>query len=245
MANPCGMNGSLHNDTDKTQLTPGGEVSTMRTLFPEAEEASFDKTTGKGKDKKTEKIVKKVKDTVRDFVIASTTEASAKEQKEEAAKLLRAYVGEIRDRNTYAGDYQKTYRVAGIVAKSGIQYGAQVAQQDRVTLPKKEEDIALIKTLVGKEFFDKQFSKDVKISIKKEVLENKAQAKELAGILLDKFGQDGLKKYFVKEEVWSVKEGFDKAQYELKDDVRKSVLGVATLYADSVVDASFDPKNHI
>jgi hypothetical protein len=247
MANPCGMTGPLHNDTDKKQLTPGGEVSTMRTLFPEAEEASFEKVTGtkKAGNLKKEKIIKKVKDTVRDFVIASSNEASAKEQKEDAAKLLREYVSTVRDRNAYSGDYNKTYRVAGIVATSGLQYGAQVAQQDRVNLPKKEEEISLIKTLVGKEFFDKQFSKEVKISIKKEVLENKAQSKELAQLLVDKLGAEGIKKFFTKEEVWTVKEGFDKAQYDLKEDVRKSLLGVATVYADLVTEASFDPKNHI
>jgi hypothetical protein len=245
MTNPCGMTGPLHNDTDKKQLTPGGEVSTMRTLYPEVEESSIEKTSGKGKDKKIEKIVKKVKDTVRDFVIASTNEAAAKEQKEEAAKLLRAYVGEVRDRNAYNKDYQKTYRVAGIVATSGIQYGAQVAQQDRVTLPKKEEDMAVVKKIVGKEAFEKLFSKEIKISIKKEGLENKAQSKELAQALVDKFGNDGLKKYFTKEEVWSAKEGFDKAQYDLDDATRKLLLNQVTLYADLVSDASFDPKNHI
>lgn len=245
MTNPCGMTGSLHNDTDKKQLTPSGEVSTMRTLFPDAEESSIEKSSGKGKDKKIEKIIKKVKDTVRDFVIASTNEAAAKEQKEDAAKLLRGYVSQVRDRNAYNGDYQKTYRVAGIVAASGIQYGAQVAQQDRVTLPKKEEDMAVVKKIVGKEFFEKQFSREIKISIKKEVLENKAQSKELAQALVDKFGADGLKKYFTKEEVWSVNEDFDKNQYDLDDATRKLLLNEVTLYADLVTDASFDPKNHI
>ena len=245
MTNPCGMTGPLHKDTDKTQLTPGGEVSTMRTLYPDAEEATIEKTSGKGKEKKIEKLVKKVKDTVRDFVIASTNEAAAKEQKEEAAKFLRAYVGQIRDRNAYAGDYQKTYRVAGIVGASGTQYGAQVAQQDRVTLPKKEEDMAVVKKIVGKDAFEKLFSRAIKISIKKEVLENKEQSKELAEALVDKFGNDGLKKYFVKEEVWSAKEGFDRNQYEVEDATRQLLLNQVTLYADLVSDASFDPKNHI
>ena len=123
--------------------------------------------------------------------------------------------------------------------------GAQVAQQDRVTLPKKEEDIAVVKKLIGNESFEKLFSKEVKISIKKEVLENKAQSKELAKQLVDKFGAEGLKNFFVKEEVWTVKEGFDKAQYELDAATRKLLLNQVTLYADLVTDASFDPKNHL
>lgn len=245
MTNPCGLNGDLHNETDKKQLTPGGELSTMRTLFPEAEAASFDKSSGKGKDKKTEKITKVVKDTVREFVIASTNEAAAKEQKDTAANVLRSYIKEIRDRNAYNKDYQKTYRVAGIVAQAGFQYGAAVSQQDRVALPKKETDIAIIKKVVGPKFFNEHFSKDVKISIKKEVLENKETIKDLTKELLAKFGVEGLKKYFVKEEVWSINEGFDKAQYELDDATRKLLLEQITLYADLVTDASFDPKNHI
>ena len=245
MANPCGISGPLHSAPDNTQLTPSGEVSTMRTLFPEAEESTIEKTTGKGKNKKTEKLIKKVKDAVRDFVIASTNEAAAKQQKEEAAAFLRQYVKEIRDTNAYNGDYQKTYRVAGIIATSGLQYGAAVSQQDRTTLPKTEEKMKEIKELVKETFFNKQFSRDVVISIKKEILENKASAKELAQALVEKFGVEGIKKYFNKEEVWSMNEGFDKAQYELDKATREQLLGIITLYADLVVDATFDPKNHI
>jgi hypothetical protein len=244
------MTGPLHNDTDKKQLTPGGEVSEMRNLFPaDDEETFYNKSTsvGKGKDKVTtvEKIIRKVKDTVRDFVIASTNEASWKLQKEENANLLRAYVGKIRDKNAYNNDYQKTYRVTGIVASSGLQYGASVAQQDRVTLPKKETDIAIIKKVVGDKFFNAHFSKDICIKIKKEVLENKKLSKELATDLSAKFGAEGLKKYFTKEEVWTVNDGMDKAQYELDDATRKLLREQVTFYTDLVTDATFDPKNHL
>jgi len=247
MTNPCGITGPIHSAPDVTQLTPEGAVSTMRTVYPtDAEETTYDKPTKVGKKViSVEKIVKKVKDAVRDFVQASTREAAAKEQKEEAANLLRNYVTPLRDANAYNGDYQKSYRVAGIVATTGLQYGVGVSQQDRVNLPKKETEIAAIKALVGKDFFDKMFSKDVTISIKKEVIENKATLKELSIDLVEKFGVEGLKKYFKKEEVWTVNKGFDLAQYRLEDAVRKQLLELVTMYADQVSDESFDPKNHL
>jgi hypothetical protein len=243
-SNPCGLNGVLHTGTDKTQLTPGGEKSIMRTLSPgKDEKVAIDKVTGSGKNKVTESVQKSVLEAVREYVIASNEIASASEKKEDAAAALRIYVKDIRDTNAYAGDYQKTYRVAGTVGNSGVQFGAAVAHQDRFSIPKKEVDIAALKDLVGKDFFNGHFSKDIQISIKKEVMENKDLRKELTQKLVDAFGVDGIKKYFNKEEVWSVKEGLDKAQYDLDKDTRAKFAEKCKQYADQVTEACFDPKN--
>jgi hypothetical protein len=243
-SNPCGLNGVLHTGTDKTQLTPGGEKSTMRTVTPAADiSVTLEKVTGSGKDKKTESIQKSVIDAVREYVIASNEEMSAKERKEDAAAALRLYVKDVRDNNAYAGDYMKTYRVAGIIAKSGIQYGASLSHMDRFSIPKKEVDIAELKKLVGSKFFDEHFLKEILISIKKEVLNNKDLRKELTDKLITAFGVEGIKKYFNKEEAWSVKEGLDKDQYDLDKDTRAKFAEKCKQYADQVNEACFDPKN--
>jgi hypothetical protein len=156
---------------------------------------------------------------------------------------LRAYVKPIRDTNAYAGDYQKSFRVAGIVAKSGLQYGALVAHIDRWGLPKKEVDIAALKKLVGDKFFKEHFEKEITIAIKSEVLENKVLRKELTDKLLEALGVDGLKKYFKKEEVWTVTPGLDKGQYDLDNETRTDMLESCKQYADKVEEACFDPKN--
>ena len=242
--NPCGLTGPIHSGPDKTQLTPDGEVSVMRNLFPtEDQMVSFDKTSGSGKNKIVETLSRKVKEVVRDYVIASNEEKSANDRKNEAALALRAYVKPTRDTNAYAGDYQKSFRVAGIVAKSGIQYGVMVAHIDRWGLPKKEVDIAALKKLVGAEFFKKHFEKEVTIAIKPEILDNKVLRKELTDKLLEAFGVDGLQKYFKKEEVWAVLPGLDKDQYGLNNETRTEMLESCKQYADKVEEACFDPKN--
>jgi hypothetical protein len=243
-SNPCGVNGALHSAPDKTQLIASGDVSVMRNIFPtDTDEVTIEKTSGTGKEKKVEKFIRKVKEAVREFVIACNEEKSAKEKKDDAANAIREYVKKIRDGNAYTGDYQKTYRVCGIVAKSGQQYGASSAHVDRCTCPKKETDIAAIKKLVGTKFFNEHFERELTIAIKKEVLENKDLRKELTILLLKHFGVEGIKKYFVKEEVWTIKIGMDKAQYELKNEVRQELLTLIKFYADKVDDATFDPKN--
>lgn len=242
--NPCGLTGPIHSGPDKTQLTPEGEVSAMRNVFPtDTDEVTIEKSSGSGKNKTTETLKRKVKEAVRDYVIASNEEKSAKDRKDEAALALRAYVKPIRDTNAYAGDYQKSFRVAGIVAKSGLQYGAMVAHMDRFTLPKKEVDIAAIKKLVGTKFFNEHFEKDITIAIKSEVLDNKALRKELTDKLVETFGVDGLKKYFKKEEVWAILPGLDKGQYDLDNETRTELLESCKQYADKVEEACFDPKN--
>ena len=243
-SNPCGLNGALHTGPDKKQLTPKGEVSVMRNITPtDTDQVTVEKVTGTGKEKKTEKLVKKVKEAVREFVIASNEEKSAKERKEDAAEVIRTHVKDVRDKNAYAGDYQKTYRVCGAVARTDLQYAASSVQADRCVLPKKEVDIAAIKSLVGDKFFKDYFTREMSISIKKEVLENKDLRKELTDKLLEYFGVEGIKKYFIKEEVWSAKEGLDKGQYDLEDKVRGEFLEKIKFYADKVEEACFDPRN--
>jgi hypothetical protein len=216
----------------------------MRNIFPtETDEVTVEKVTGSGKNKVTENLTLKIKEAVRNYVIASNEEKSAQDRKNEAALALRAYVKPLRDTNAYAGDYQKTFRVAGIVAKTGLQYGAMVAHVDRFGLPKKEVDIAALKKLVGDKFFKEHFEKEITLSIKPEILDNKVLRKELTDKLLETLGVDGLKKYFKKEEVWTVLPGLDKDQYKLENEKRTEMLEFCKQYADKVEEACFDPKN--
>ncbi len=81
-----------------------------------------------------------------------------------------------------------------------------VAHQDRFSIPDVEEDIAVIKEIVGKEFFDKHFIRDILISIKKEVLDNRDLRKELTNKLIEVFGIEGIKKYCVHHKIGNIRE---------------------------------------
>jgi len=246
MSKACGLTGILHSASDKTLLTPAGEVSVMRTIYPDSEvTATYEKEFKDGKKKTMLPETKKVQEAVRDFCIATANAALAAETKEDCAKALRAYVGPIRDDNAYNGDYQKTYRVAGIVNKSGTQYAAKVSQVDKVSLPKTPEAMDRIKELVGAEFFNEHFTKEVTISIKKEIIENKKSIKELTTLLKKVMTNEDIQKYFKMEEEWGVAKGFDEAQYGLNKATIEFLLGEVKMSADAVADASFDPKNHL
>lgn len=208
--------------------TEKGVKSTIRLLDPKASAAITIKD-----DKEVEISIKEA---VNHYVHYHEVEKSAKDQKDEAAEALRTYVGAVRDANAKDNDYQKTYRVLG--KKDGkLQYGADVSQNDKYGIPK-DADMKVIKKTLGDTTFNDLFQKTTSISIKPEIMKNEALRKELSKILVEKLGMDGLKKYFHKEEVWSVKPGTDKKQYELPEKKQKAFLESVKPSADTVKNAT-------
>lgn len=204
--------------------TESGEKSEIRLLDPKLSAALI--------SKKKETSEKLIKDAVNEYVKYHALEKSYKDQKDEAAQVIREYVGAVRDANAYEGDYQKTYRVLG-KKDDTMQFSADVSQNDKFSIPK-TADMTEIKTALGDATFDELFQKTTTISIKPEIMSNDTLRKEFSSILVDKLGMDGLKKYFVKEEVWQVKDGTDTHQYKIPKEKRDILLEHVNPSADTV-----------
>lgn len=208
--------------------TEKGMKSSIRLLNPKDTAAITLK-----EDKEVEILIKEA---VNHYVHYHEVEKSAKDQKDEAAEALRTYVGAVRDANAKDNDYQKTYRVLG--KKDGkLQYATDVSQNDKYRIPE-DADIKVIKKTLGDTTFNNLFQKETSISIKPEIMKNETLRKELSKILVEKLGMDGLKKYFHKEEAWSVKTGTDRKQYELPEEKRKAFLESVKPSADTVKNAT-------
>lgn len=192
-----------------------------------------------GSGKKATEVTEVVKTSVRSFVKALKQERDLKAQKAEAIEVLRKYVGELRDKNAYAGDYQKTYKVLGPVEEDGLVYATDVTQTSKYSLPKDQKDIEALKALIPADLFDEVFEKELSISIRPEILKDDTARKEFTRLILDCMGVEGLKKYFNKEETYKVKKGFDEKQYHIDPDHRRAILDVAVPASDSVKDTSF------
>lgn len=180
--------------------------------------------------------------TVKEFQRFSLLEKSYKEQKEEKAGIIRTFVGSLRDTNALAGDYQKSYRLVAEV-KDRIEKAVTVSQVDKFSLPKKDGEMDDLKDFVGDEFFDENFEKVTTIAIKKSILNNKEKRRELSKILAEALGKEGMKKYFEKSEVWTVKDGLDQRQYQLEDkltDFRAIVKPSKDSVSDSTTAESGD-----
>lgn len=189
---------------------------------------------------KTKKDVK-VKDAVVNFVKFSLLEKSYKGQKEEMSEVVRDYASKVRLDNADQGDYQKSYRVLGGVSKEKVEYGATCSSQDRFRIPKDDLIMDTVKELIGVDIFDKLFSKEITISIREDVLKNKAKKKELTQKLIKAFGKD-LSDWFVKDETWATNEKADETVYELDSKVRAEFLELVPQYKDSVKNSSVKIK---
>jgi len=193
-------------------------------------DASIEVGSGKKKENK------RIKTLIRDFILYLRQEKSYKKQKEEVAEYIRDYTGKVRDENAFSGDYQKTYRlIEGL--ENGIETAVNVSHTDKFSKIV-EEAVDGIKKVVGDTFFNKFFEKDITISIKTEILADKKSRQELSEALIKSLGVDGVKKYFVKEEAWTIKEGLDKGQYELDPTVLPKFREVVKQNADAISESS-------
>jgi hypothetical protein len=205
--------------------TASGEASAVRALDPK------DATVVEDNGKET-----LVTQAVVNYVLHSTAEKTAKQDKEAAAEIVRTYVGQVRTENALAGSYQKSLRVMGKIVKD-TQYSVDAAHQDKFTVPKVKEDIDAIKAALGPAF-DTIFESVTEISIKKNVMENDKLRKELSQLLLTTLGADGIKKYFEKTETYGVKTGMAADMYTLDKKVREAFLSRVKQAADALKDSS-------
>lgn len=213
-------------------LTKSGEKSASRPIDPQ--------------DTKVEVIVDgkpqecAVLAAVRKYCEALAAKKAAEDEAGKHAEVLRAFVGEVRTENAIQGDYQKTYRVVGEVGKvDGVstQFQTDVSQADKWSC-KKGVDLDAVRRKVGATVFDEVAEQEEEISIAKEILANRKERKEFSKALLDKFGVEGIKKYFKRDVVWVVKDGMDKLQYTLPNDQKAVLEQGFTQAADSVKDVS-------
>lgn len=220
------------------RTTPSGKKSNVRNVDPKDKEFSLE-FKRKGQDE-PDKITKKVTEAVAEFIRYRNLEESYKEQKSDMAEFIRKFVLELRDGNALQGDYQKTYRIVAGETK-GVEKAVNVSQSDSFSAPKKD-DIENIKALVGDDLFDEILEKEQVISIRKEIMDNKAKRKELAAKLVEAFGKDEIKEWFVKEERWVAKSGLDKTQYKVGEDKLPELRKFLKPSADSIKDTSESKK---
>lgn len=180
-----------------------------------------------------------IREAVNNFVRYDLHEKSAKEQKEEAASIIREYATQLRDINATEGDYQKTYRILGGKTKY-VQHAADLSQADKFSVPKKEEDINDLKDILG-DSFGEYLERDITISIRPEVMKNRKLRTDLSKRLAEAFG-DELKNFFVKEEIWTTKKGIDQRQYELDETERIQMREKLKPAKDSVKNTSYSTK---
>lgn len=245
MSKACGITGPIHSMIRNDVTTKEGEKSIIQDVFPDSDtEVYYEINEGTKKKPLLKNVKHKVRELVRQFVIADNNAKAAKEQAEEAAQGIRVFAKEFREARYKETDkFQSTYRVNGEVTKT-TQFAVSSAAQDRFSLPKKEKDIDEIRKVVGKDFFNKYFERVLNIAIRKEVLEDRKLRRELTDKLIKAFdGEEGLKKWFVKEEKWSIKNGLLEGQYELDSEKREEFLEKCPQYADQIKNVSYDPKN--
>jgi hypothetical protein len=177
-----------------------------------------------------------VKEAVNSFIRFDLQEKSAKEQKAEAAEVVKLYAGKMRDENAVNGDYQKTYRILGSKTKAA-QHAADISQSDKFSIPKKNDDIEALKKILGDDF-GSYLERDISISIKPEVLKNRKLRADLSKRLAESFGAE-LSNFFVKEEIWTSVKGIDQRQYELEENQRTQMREKLKPAADSIKNTSY------
>ncbi|MBD3260922.1 MAG: hypothetical protein GF334_04470 [Candidatus Altiarchaeales archaeon] len=232
-----GLKGAL-TKADVDVKTPSGKKSAIRAIDPTDTVIEVERET----DGKTSAEDIKVKAAITDYVQKLKTKKAAEEAAAEAADVVRFFVGLVRTDNARQGDYQKTYRLMGNKGQK-TEYAVDVSENDKWSVSKeldlndKKTREALIEK-IGQEDFDKLFEELTTIGIKKEILNNEALRKELSATLFKLLGKDGIKKFFRRETVWTVKKGTEKLQYELPEETVKEFKKIATQAADTVKDAS-------
>lgn len=186
---------------------------------------------------KIEKSVKSVSDAITGFVIAASEEKASKELKESHAGVIREFATTVRNYFTEKGDYTKTFQFFGKII-GGIQHILEVAQPDKFTFSTKKEDIANIKTVLGKDTFDQIFEEEASIAIKKTIMENDKERRKLTKLLVQALGEDGVKEYFERDTVYTIKAGLAEKMHKFDDTIQTVLKDNLKQALDSVKDVS-------
>ena len=212
--------------TTTAMETKGGKDSAMRLVEPAETTVLIDS------------IPQKITDIIVQFVSQAMMEKAAKEAKEEAAEAVRVYASKVRTHNAKKGDYTKSLQLNGKRVKN-MQYAVAAIAADKFSTPSKKEDITNLKEALGKPVFDTLFKEEATIAIRADVMENDDKRKELSRKLVELFGIDGIKEYFDRKTVLKTKEGLDKRQYALDEDVLQKLKDAKIKQAaDSLKDVS-------
>jgi len=204
------------------------------TITKEKEYTSFAVKTASGKDSAARGVnvsddsieiggvSKRVSDAITSYVVALAQEKALKEEKELHSGVIRAFAKKIRTYFIKKGDYQKTFRLFGKQVKK-MQYAVDVLENDKFDCPKKNEDIQMIKKLIGDVAFEQIFEESVSIAIKDSVMKSDTLRRELSKSLYEALGADGIKKYFDRETVWSVKKGLSETIHTYDEKIQLSL----------------------
>jgi hypothetical protein len=212
--------------------TPSGEKSEVRAVDPQNTEVE-------GKDEKGKPADVFVKAAPQGYILALADKKAAEARAERYGEILRTYVGDLRDQNALAGDYQKTYRVVGD-RHGDVLYQVDVAEADKWN-PVKGVDLKALRAK-DKASFDAVADEDSTISIREEVMDNRDLRAELSKGLLAQFGVEGIKKFFKQDTVFIVRKGMEEKQYALPAE-QKVVLNAGwKQVADGVRDAKVEQK---
>lgn len=247
MSKACGITGPLHNFVRGDSKTSSGKKSDHEDVFPDKNsEVFFEVNRGTKAKPNIENVRHNVQELVRKYVKADNIMKSAKDDVEEAAEGIRVFSQIFREQRYDTTErYQRSYRINGPVS-GNLQYAVSCAAQDRFSLPKDIKKIDKIREAVGKDFFNDNFERVLSVSIRKEVIEDRKKRKELTNLLIKALGgQEEFKKWFVKDEVWSVKAdaNLPKKRLDLPKETREKFDELCKQYADQIKNASYNAKD--
>ena len=207
-------------------LTKSGKESTARGV--DASEETVD-VGGKAKH---------VAPAVSGYVMALSEEKRIKEEKEAFAETLRVFSKCVRCYFTEeAGEHRKTYRILGN-EKNGFQYAVDATENDKYSYSTDKEDMKTLRELLGEDTFLQLFEECVEIGIKKSIMDNQKKRKELSMKLIEKFGKEGIIKYFDRKVAWKLKPGLSNLKHTLDKKVQKTIDDHLKQAADTLKDAS-------
>lgn len=100
------------------------------------------------------------------------------------------------------------------------------------------EDAKALQEEIGTGTFESCFEKEVIIAIKKDVVEDASKRKELSRILYETLGQDGIKKYFDRQEVWVSKDGLAQKFCTMDEPTKSTILKYTKPSKDAIKNSS-------
>lgn len=180
---------------------------------------------------------KRIADSVKNYVVLLEKEKEVKTEKEQHSEIIRTHATAIRNYFRKHGTYLKTYRLIGDKIND-YQYAVDVMENDKFSAPSINEDIQNLKTTLGENIFDQIFEEITTISIKKSVMDDENQRKELSKLLFQALGTDGIKKFFDRGTKWIVKEGLSEKIHTYEEKIQNTIRENLKQSEDSIKDAS-------
>lgn len=174
---------------------------------------------------------------VKNYVVLLEKEKETKSEKEQHSEIIRKHTDAIRNYFRKHGTYLKTYRLVG-EKEDDYQYAVDVQENDKFSVPDNKEDIENLKLALGEDIFKQIFEEVTTISIKKSVMDDENQRKELSKILFQAIGTDGIKKFFDRGTQWTVKKGLSEKIHTYEDKIQSTIRDNLKQSADTIKDAS-------